>query len=185
MSNQSIHHAYLFSTSAMRPHLTSLFPSCLSPNARTAASKKMDLSNGGSSSSGGVVDGLSSLKTSDVRVERMRAEIFSLTYGSLVTQLIRDYEDIEEVNGKLREIGRSIGVRLIDEFLAKSGTMRCKTFKETAETVGSVGFKMYLGTLRYIRLTLCPYRSPTRRRRRRLHRIQSGRMRLEQGGNGV
>lgn len=79
------------------------------------------------------------------RIERINSEIFTLTYGSLVTQLIKDYEKIAEVNEKLKEIGYNIGVRLIDEFLAKSGAMRCKSFKETADTIAKVGLKMYLG----------------------------------------
>jgi len=31
-------------------------------------------------------------------VEKVNAELFTLTYGSIVTQLIKDFEDIEEVN---------------------------------------------------------------------------------------
>ena len=79
------------------------------------------------------------------RIERINPELFSLTYGALVTQLIKDYEEIAEVNEKLKELGRNIGARLIDEFLAKSGTMRCKSFRETADTIAKVAFKMYLG----------------------------------------
>eukprot|EP00940_MAST-03C_sp_MAST-3C-sp2_P003123 g3123.t1 len=79
------------------------------------------------------------------RIERINPEIFTLTYGALVMQLIKDYEKIAEVNEKLKEIGFNIGVRLIDEFLAKSGTMRCKSFKETVQTIAKVAFKMYLG----------------------------------------
>jgi hypothetical protein len=38
-----------------------------------------------------------------------------------------------------------IGVRLIDEFLAKSGVNNCSSFKETAEIIAKVAFKMFLG----------------------------------------
>jgi trafficking protein particle complex subunit 3 len=41
--------------------------------------------------------------------------------------------------------GYNIGVRLIDEFLAKSGTGGCTDFKDTAETIAKVAFKMFLG----------------------------------------
>jgi len=79
------------------------------------------------------------------KIERINSEVFTLTYGALVTQLIKDYEDLSEVNGQLRQIGYNIGVRLVDEFLAKSGAMRCKNFRETARTIAKVAFKMYLG----------------------------------------
>ena len=46
-----------------------------------------------------------------------------MTYGALVMQLLKDYEDVGEVNRKLKQIGKNIGVRLVDEFLAKSNTM--------------------------------------------------------------
>lgn len=43
--------------------------------------------------------------------------------------------------------GYNIGVRLIDEFLAKSNVSRCVDFKETAEVIAKVGL-YYL--IRYI-----------------------------------
>ncbi|PHU09812.1 Peptidyl-prolyl cis-trans isomerase H [Capsicum chinense] len=43
------------------------------------------------------------------------------------------------------EMGYNIGVRLIDEFLAKSNVSRCVDFKETAEVIAKVGLKMFLG----------------------------------------
>lgn len=39
----------------------------------------------------------------------------------------------------------NIGVRLIDEFLAKSNVARCANFETTANLVGKVGLKMFLG----------------------------------------
>lgn len=36
-------------------------------------------------------------------------------------------------------------MRLVDEFLAKSGVANCQDFKETAEVVAKVAFKMFLG----------------------------------------
>lgn len=76
---------------------------------------------------------------------RQNAELFTLTYGAMVTQLVKDYEDIEEVNAQLDKMGYNIGVRLIDEFLAKSSVSRCRSFKDTAESVAKVAFKMFLG----------------------------------------
>ena len=84
-----------------------------------------------------------------------------LTYGSIVRQLMTDLEDMEEVNKQLDSMcgspglhsearplpfsrsshvaclcrGYNIGIRLIDEFLAKSKTTRCGDFRETADRV--------------------------------------------------
>ena len=41
--------------------------------------------------------------------------------------------------------GYNIGVRLIDEFLAKSGITNCSDFRETGEVISKVAFKMFLG----------------------------------------
>lgn len=42
-------------------------------------------------------------------------------------------------------MGHNIGVRLVDEFLAKSGINSCSNFKETADIISKVAFKMFLG----------------------------------------
>uniref|UniRef100_A0A4W6E8D5 Trafficking protein particle complex subunit n=1 Tax=Lates calcarifer TaxID=8187 RepID=A0A4W6E8D5_LATCA len=62
------------------------------------------------------------------------SELFTLTYGALVTQLCKDYENDEEVNKQLDKMGYNIGVRLIEDFLA-----------QTADVIAKVAFKMYLG----------------------------------------
>ena len=49
------------------------------------------------------------------------------------------------MNEQLEKMGHNIGVRLIDEFLAKSGVQSCSSFKETADTISKVAFKMFLG----------------------------------------
>ena len=36
-------------------------------------------------------------------------------------------------------------MRLVDEFLAKSGTGRCRDFRDTADAIARVGLKMFLG----------------------------------------
>ena len=92
--------------------------------------------------------------------EKVNSELFSLTYGAFVVQLLRDAEgDASFVNEKLRRAGKSIGNRLIEEYLAKmmnSGGMgntntnrnsvadSCKTFREVMENVAFVGFRMFL-----------------------------------------
>jgi len=76
---------------------------------------------------------------------KIHAELFTLTYGALVNQLLSDGDNIFEVNDALDKMGYNIGVRIIDEFLAKSGIRDCSNLKETAEAIAKVGFKMFLG----------------------------------------
>lgn len=42
-------------------------------------------------------------------------------------------------------MGKNIGERLIDDFLAHSGIGKCANFKETADAIAKVGFKLFLG----------------------------------------
>lgn len=79
------------------------------------------------------------------RVEKINSELFSLTYGAIVTQLLKDYEETDATNAQLEKMGYNIGVRLIDEFLAKAQVGQCGSFQETAEVISKVGFKMFLG----------------------------------------
>ncbi|KAL1927816.1 hypothetical protein VTP01DRAFT_3637 [Rhizomucor pusillus] len=78
------------------------------------------------------------------KVDKINAELFTLTYGSLVVQLVKDFEDYNEVNKQLDRIGYNIGQRLIEDFLARSGIGRCTDFRDTAEAISKVGFKMFL-----------------------------------------
>lgn len=48
------------------------------------------------------------------------------------------------MNQQLAKMGYNIGIRLIEDFLAKTGTGRCQSFKETADVVSRVGFKIFL-----------------------------------------
>ncbi|GAA5864655.1 hypothetical protein JCM1840_002192 [Sporobolomyces johnsonii] len=76
--------------------------------------------------------------------DRINAELFSLTYGALVVQLIKDYEDYDEVNKQLDKMGYNIGVRLIEDFLARTGLGRCKDFAEVGEVMSKVAFRSLL-----------------------------------------
>ncbi|KAI9722148.1 MAG: transport protein particle 22 kDa subunit [Chrysothrix sp. TS-e1954] len=79
------------------------------------------------------------------RVDKVNAELVTLTYGTVVAQLCRDFEnDYAEVNKQLDKMGYNIGVRLIDDFLAKSNMGRCSSFKEAGEVISRVGFKVFL-----------------------------------------
>ncbi|CAB1108914.1 unnamed protein product [Ectocarpus sp. CCAP 1310/34] len=80
------------------------------------------------------------------KINKVNAELFTLTYGAMVMQLIQDFEDVGAVNKQLESMGYNIGVRLIDEFLAKSQVSTpCTDLKETADVVAKVAFKMFLG----------------------------------------
>lgn len=82
------------------------------------------------------------------RCEKVNGELFALTYGVFVAQLLRDYEDGAQVNAQLEKLGYSIGIRLIDEFLARASTAgwqpRCTDFSESAEVLAKVAFKQFL-----------------------------------------
>ncbi|KAF9500472.1 transport protein particle complex subunit [Pleurotus eryngii] len=78
------------------------------------------------------------------RTEKINAELFALTYGALVVQLIQDYEDYAEVNKQLEKMGYNVGTRLIEDFLAKSNLGKCADFREVGEVVSKVGFKSFL-----------------------------------------
>jgi len=79
------------------------------------------------------------------KMEKVSSELFALTYGALVTQLLKDYEEVEAANVQLEKMGYNIGTRLIDEFLAKTQLPACNSFHETSEIIAKVGFKMFLG----------------------------------------
>ncbi|XP_068756404.1 trafficking protein particle complex subunit 3-like [Montipora capricornis] len=76
---------------------------------------------------------------------KVSAELFVLTHGALVAQLVKDYEGDEEVNKQLDKMGYNIGVRLVEDFLARSNVGRCHDFRETADVIAKLGFKMFLG----------------------------------------
>ncbi|KAI1610230.1 NO signaling/Golgi transport ligand-binding domain-containing protein [Exophiala viscosa] len=79
------------------------------------------------------------------RVDKVNAELVTLTYGTVVAQLCTDYEfDYTQVNQQLDKMGYNIGMRLIEDFLAKSNTGRCGNFRDTAEMIAKVGFKIFL-----------------------------------------
>eukprot|EP01067_Filipodium_phascolosomae_P009064 Filipodium_phascolosomae@DN7986_c0_g1_i1.p2 len=78
-------------------------------------------------------------------MEKMNSEVVSVMYGSLVSQLMKDIGDVEEVNTQLDKIGAAMGERLVDDFFAKSGLGSCADFTSTMEVVAKVGLRMYLG----------------------------------------
>lgn len=72
-------------------------------------------------------------------MDKVSAELVTLTYGTIVAQLCKDYEsDYLEVNRQLDRMGYNIGLRLIEDFLAKSSVPACTNFKEVAEMISKV-----------------------------------------------
>jgi trafficking protein particle complex subunit 3 len=79
------------------------------------------------------------------RTDKINAELVTLTYGSIVNQLCRDTSyNYALVNSHLEKMGYNIGVRLIEDYLAKANTGACTSFRETAEMISKVGFKIFL-----------------------------------------
>ncbi|KAK3713353.1 hypothetical protein LTR37_008545 [Vermiconidia calcicola] len=86
------------------------------------------------------------------RIDKINAEVVTLTYGTIVAQLCRDLivpntaskTDYTAVNAELDRMGYNMGLRLIEDFLAKSNTGQCTNFRETAEIISKVGFKVFM-----------------------------------------
>jgi len=78
-------------------------------------------------------------------MEKINAELLTMTYGAVVTQLIKDFREVKVVNTELEKMGYNIGIRIVDEFLAKSNVKQCASFRDTATAIAKVGFRMFLG----------------------------------------
>lgn len=82
------------------------------------------------------------------RMEKVNSELVAITYGALVSQLMRGElkENAADVHHNLDKIGHNMGIRLVDEFLAKNGTpANCQSFKDSMEVLSKVAVKMFLG----------------------------------------
>uniref|UniRef100_A0A0X3NWV0 Trafficking protein particle complex subunit n=1 Tax=Schistocephalus solidus TaxID=70667 RepID=A0A0X3NWV0_SCHSO len=75
---------------------------------------------------------------------RLNTELFTLTYGSLVAQIVNDFDSDEAINEQLETIGFNMGEKLVEDFVAKGNSGRCSDFKETANQLVK-GFKLFLG----------------------------------------
>lgn len=79
------------------------------------------------------------LTSNRTNVDKVNAELVTLTYGTMVAQLCSDFNHkYGEVNQQLDKMGYNIGMRLIEDFFAKSGVPRCGNLRETAETISKV-----------------------------------------------
>jgi hypothetical protein len=85
---------------------------------------------------------------------KANAELFSLTYGALVGELVRDLETADEIQQQLDSMGHSIGIRCIEELLAKlmmengaaASVSSSPNFVESADLV-KLTFRMFLGVV--------------------------------------
>ena len=84
-------------------------------------------------------------------MDKVNAELVTLTYGTMVAQLCSDFDgNYAEVNKQLDKMGFNIGMRLVEDFFAKSGTQRCATLRETAETISKVCEDVPSSSLTYL-----------------------------------
>lgn len=68
-----------------------------------------------------------------------------------MAQLCHDYDgDYTEVNKQLDKMGYNIGLRLIEDFLARSNVGRCANFRETADMVAKVGLDTQYDRVYYV-----------------------------------
>jgi hypothetical protein len=72
------------------------------------------------------------------QMPKVNSEFFALTYGAIVSQILKDFEDPDEVNGMLFRMGQFIGRRLVDEFFAKSKVPACGNLHQTADNIAKV-----------------------------------------------
>jgi hypothetical protein len=80
------------------------------------------------------------------KMEKVSAELLTLTYGAVVSQLLRDHaDDPQQTNDQLEKMGYRIGLRIIDEFLAKANLPPCQDFRDATEMLAKVAVKMFLG----------------------------------------
>lgn len=80
------------------------------------------------------------------KIEKTSAEFFAITYGALVRQMFIDHNDSADiVNTQLDQMGERIGVRLIEEYAARSGAPPCRSPAQAADSVAKIGLKMFLG----------------------------------------
>ncbi|KAG9391098.1 Transport protein particle (TRAPP) component [Carpediemonas membranifera] len=79
------------------------------------------------------------------KLDKVHSEIFTMTYGAIVTTLVEDLDNVDEVNAQLDKMGHNIGERLVDELLAKTGLNPQPDMRYVMEIVTRVGFRIYLG----------------------------------------
>ncbi|XP_075983621.1 blocked early in transport 3 [Anticarsia gemmatalis] len=84
-----------------------------------------------------------SRQTSRLDPKKVNSELLTLTYGALVSQMLKETENSDDVNKQLERIGYNMGVRLIEDFLARTTSTRCLEMRETADKIQQA-FRLYL-----------------------------------------
>ncbi|KAK8795826.1 hypothetical protein WA171_003794 [Blastocystis sp. BT1] len=74
------------------------------------------------------------------------SELLALTYGAFISQIVKDYEDVTEINKQIEHLGYNIGIRLVEEYLAKTRTRGIRSFRESCENIATKALPMYAGT---------------------------------------
>lgn len=81
--------------------------------------------------------------------DKVPSELFALTHGAFVRQILRDREeDVDAANAALERVGRSLGARAVEEYLARASIGReslCGSFEEACEATARSAMKMFLG----------------------------------------
>ncbi|CAD8091853.1 unnamed protein product [Paramecium sonneborni] len=79
------------------------------------------------------------------RIEKVNSELLTLTYGAIVSQIIKDSDTVIEANEQLEKMGFNIGQRIIDEYLSKAEIKQCRDKNDVAENIGKGAMQMFLG----------------------------------------
>lgn len=78
-------------------------------------------------------------------MSKISGEFFALTYGSLVIQLFKDFEEVNLINEQLDKMGYNIGQRIIEEFLCRTDISQPKEFKDMVDITAKSGLNLFLG----------------------------------------
>lgn len=58
--------------------------------------------------------------------------------------MVKDLDNVDDVSKQLERLGYNMGIRIIEDYLAKTSTGRCLDLKDTADKIQNA-FRMYLG----------------------------------------
>lgn len=52
-----------------------------------------------------------------------------------MSQMLRDFENVDDVNKQLERVGYNMGMRLIEDYLSRTNSLRCHDMKDTADKI--------------------------------------------------
>lgn len=95
------------------------------------------------------------LKRMEDQSNTISAGLLSLTYGAFIAQIVKDYEDITEINKQIELLGfmylyrlkyrYNMGLRLVEDYLSKTHTRGIKSFQATCQDIALKAFPIYTG----------------------------------------